>query len=159
MKSGRKTGWSKTADQVGDDADPEFTSEDPSLGPEQERARSKNAPSSATLRSQAGTPHVKGQARKPPKRGYLDGQMLIAMPTMGDERFARGDGPKSAILALGYAGWAPGQLETEIQQNGWLHCPADPDLIFGQDTGRKYDRALRKIGIDLGMLSTEAGHA
>src|SRR5947209_13257461 len=89
MKSGRKTGWSKTADQVGDDADPEFTSEDPSLGPEQERARSKNAPSSATLRSQAGTPHVKGQARKPPKRGYLDGQMLIAMPTMGDERFAR----------------------------------------------------------------------
>jgi putative transcriptional regulator len=192
------------------------------------------------------------------KRGYLDGQMLIAMPTMGDERFsrsliymcahssegamgiivnqpaphisfpdllvqlevvgateliqlpqsaggvkvlkggpvetsrgfvlhssdffienstlpidegicltatldilkaiARGDGPQSAVLALGYAGWAPGQLETEINQNGWLHCAADLELIFGQDTEHKYTKALRKIGIDLGMLSTEAGH-
>ena len=197
--------------------------------------------------------------RKPSKRGYLDGQMLIAMPSMGDERFARsviyvcahstegamgivvnqpaahisfhdllvqlevvpsadtielptqaggvkvlkggpvetqrgfvlhssdffienstlpidegicltatldilkaiarGDGPRSAILALGYAGWAPGQLESEIQHNGWLHCSADVELIFGQDTGGKYDRALKKIGIDPGMLSSEAGHA
>jgi putative transcriptional regulator len=72
---------------------------------------------------------------------------------------ARGDGPKSAILALGYAGWAPGQLENEIQHNGWLHCSADTELIFGQDTGGKYDLALRKLGIDLGMLSSEAGHA
>ena len=72
---------------------------------------------------------------------------------------ARGDGPRSAILALGYAGWAPGQLETEIQGNGWLHCPADPDLIFGRDVENKYAQALRKIGIDLGMLSSEAGHA
>jgi putative transcriptional regulator len=72
---------------------------------------------------------------------------------------ARGNGPASAILALGYAGWAPGQLEQEIQQNGWLHCAADPDLIFGRDTDMKYERALRKIGIDLGMLSSEAGHA
>src|ERR1700726_1459011 len=72
---------------------------------------------------------------------------------------ARGDGPASAILALGYAGWAPGQLETEIQGNGWLHCAADPELIFGSDTGRKYEKALRKLGIDLGMLSSEAGHA
>jgi putative transcriptional regulator len=196
---------------------------------------------------------------KTPARGYLDGQMLIAMPAMGDERFSRaviyvcahstegamgiivnqpaaninfpdllvqlevipaaerielptkagavkvlkggpvetgrgfvlhsadffienstlpidegicltatldilkaianGKGPVSAILALGYAGWAPGQLENEIQQNGWLHCPADPELIFGTDTEGKYDKALRKIGIDLGMLSSEAGHA
>jgi len=72
---------------------------------------------------------------------------------------ARGNGPASAILALGYAGWAPGQLEQEIQQNGWLHCTADPELIFGQDTDAKYEKALRKIGIDLGMLSSEAGHA
>src|ERR1700754_4744127 len=71
---------------------------------------------------------------------------------------ARGDGPQSAVLALGYAGWAPGQLETEINQNGWLHCSADLELIFGQDTEHKYTKALRKIGIDLGMLSTEAGH-
>jgi len=72
---------------------------------------------------------------------------------------ARGDGPASAILALGYAGWAPGQLENEIQGNGWLHCAADAELIFGADIGGKYERALKKIGIDLGMLSNEAGHA
>ncbi len=72
---------------------------------------------------------------------------------------ARGDGPASAILALGYAGWAPGQLENEIQSNGWLHCAADPELIFGADIGGKYQMALKKIGIDLGMLSSEAGHA
>jgi putative transcriptional regulator len=202
---------------------------------------------------------VAKSAAAAPARGYLDGQMLIAMPTMGDERFtrsviyvcahstegamgivvnqpapnikfpdllvqlevipagerielptqaedvkvlkggpvetgrgfvlhsadffienstlpidegicltatldilkaiARGDGPASAILALGYAGWAPGQLEEEIQQNGWLHCAADLELIFGTDTDGKYDKALRKIGIDLGQLSSQAGHA
>ncbi|MCC8942284.1 YqgE/AlgH family protein [Bradyrhizobium sp. Arg68] len=72
---------------------------------------------------------------------------------------ARGAGPKHAILALGYAGWGPGQLETEIQHNGWLHCDSDPDLIFGADVDEKYYRALRKIGIDPGMLSNDAGHA
>jgi putative transcriptional regulator len=205
-------------------------------------------------------PGQAGKSRGPRrKRGYLDGQMLIAMPSMGDERFARsviyvcahsvegamgiivnqpaahisfhdllvqldvvpaqetiqlpgraggvkvlkggpvdtqrgfvlhssdffienstlpidegvcltatldilkaiaqGTGPRNAILALGYAGWAPGQLENEIQHNGWLHCAADADLIFGQDTESKYDKALRKIGIAAGMLSSEAGHA
>jgi putative transcriptional regulator len=207
---------------------------------------------------QAKGSRAKGPPRKTPKRGYLDGQMLIAMPSMGDERFsrsviyvcahstegamgivvnqpaanisfpdllvqldvipaadviqlptgagvavlkggpvdtqrgfvlhssdffienstlpiddgicltatldilkaiARGSGPRNAILALGYAGWAPGQLENEIQHNGWLHCSADPELIFGKDVGGKYTRALKKIGIDLGMLSSEAGHA
>ena len=72
---------------------------------------------------------------------------------------ASGEGPKHAILALGYAGWAPGQLENEIQHNGWLHCAADPDLIFGRNVEDKYQRALDKIGIDIAMLSTEAGHA
>jgi len=72
---------------------------------------------------------------------------------------ACGDGPASAILALGYAGWAPGQLESEIQGNGWLHCAPDSELIFGPDISGKYDKALKKIGIDLGMLSSEAGHA
>jgi len=202
---------------------------------------------------------MKLATKKAPKRGYLDGQMLIAMPAMRDERFARsliymcahssdgamgivvnrpaknvtfpellvqlevipaadriqlppgaetlkvlkggpvetgrgfvlhsadffienstlpiddgicltatldilkaiarGKGPESAVLALGYAGWAPGQLETEIQENGWLNCDADSELIFGTDIERKYERALRKLGIDLGMLSSEAGHA
>ena len=72
---------------------------------------------------------------------------------------ASGKGPKHAILALGYAGWGPGQLENEIQGNGWLHCDADPELVFGDDVEEKYTRALRKIGIDPGMLSGEAGHA
>jgi putative transcriptional regulator len=72
---------------------------------------------------------------------------------------AKGSGPKHAILALGYAGWAAGQLESEIQDNGWLHCDADTDLIFGSDVEEKYARALRKIGVDPGMLSNEAGHA
>jgi putative transcriptional regulator len=72
---------------------------------------------------------------------------------------AKGAGPKHAILALGYAGWRPGQLEAEIQDNGWLHCDADPDLVFGDDVDEKYMRALRKIGIDPGMLSNAAGHA
>jgi putative transcriptional regulator len=72
---------------------------------------------------------------------------------------ANGNGPHDAILALGYAGWAPGQLEQEIQENGWLHCAADPELIFGSDTDGKYNKALAKIGIDLGQLSSQAGHA
>jgi putative transcriptional regulator len=72
---------------------------------------------------------------------------------------ARDEGPANAVLALGYAGWAPGQLENEIQQNGWLHCGADSDLVFGTDIGGKYEKAMGKLGIDLGMLSSEAGHA
>ena len=72
---------------------------------------------------------------------------------------AHGKGPHNAVLALGYAGWAPGQLETEINQNGWLHCSADSELVFGKDNEGKYTMALKKIGIDLGMLSSEAGHA
>jgi putative transcriptional regulator len=72
---------------------------------------------------------------------------------------ARGKGPESALLALGYAGWAPGELETQIHENGWLHCPADQELIFGSDTDSKYGRALRKIGIDPAMLSSQIGHA
>ncbi len=72
---------------------------------------------------------------------------------------ALGNGPESALLALGYAGWAPGQLESEIQANGWLHCPATPELIFDAKLEAKYDRALGMLGIDVARLSGEAGHA
>jgi putative transcriptional regulator len=72
---------------------------------------------------------------------------------------ATGKGPNRAILALGYAGWAPGQLENEIQANGWLHCPPDLDLIFERNLEQKYDRALSKIGIDPMHLVSSAGHA
>jgi putative transcriptional regulator len=72
---------------------------------------------------------------------------------------ANGSGPQSAVLALGYAGWAPGQLESEIQANGWLNCEADSSLIFGTAAEQKYELALKKIGIDPAMLSSTAGHA
>jgi putative transcriptional regulator len=72
---------------------------------------------------------------------------------------AKGDGPENAMLALGYAGWAPGQLETEIQANGWLSCPALPDVIFDPDLEGKYERALGLIGVDPVRLSADAGHA
>ncbi len=72
---------------------------------------------------------------------------------------AGGQGPASAVLALGYAGWAPGQLETEIQANGWLHCPADSELVFGDGVEGKYELALSRLGIEPGMLSLDAGHA
>jgi putative transcriptional regulator len=72
---------------------------------------------------------------------------------------ARGQGPRNAVLALGYAGWSAGQLESEIQANGWLNCPADTELIFNSAADTRYLLALRKIGIDPGMLSMDAGHA
>ncbi len=72
---------------------------------------------------------------------------------------AMGEGPDRALLALGYAGWGAGQLENEIQLNGWLHCPADPAIVFDRDLDTKYSRALRSIGIDLASLSVTAGHA
>jgi len=72
---------------------------------------------------------------------------------------AAGEGPDQAILALGYAGWSPGQLESEIQANGWLNCPADMDLIFDPDVESKYTRAFAKIGIDPSHLVSDSGHA
>lgn len=72
---------------------------------------------------------------------------------------ATGTGPNHAILALGYAGWSPGQLESEIQANGWLNCPTDPDLIFDPNIEAKYARALAKLGIDPSHLVSDAGHA
>ena len=72
---------------------------------------------------------------------------------------ASGKGPEKAVLALGYAGWSSGQLESEILANGWLNCPADASLVFDPDNETKYDRALAKIGVSAGMLSSEAGHA
>jgi putative transcriptional regulator len=71
---------------------------------------------------------------------------------------AHGTGPDRALLALGYAGWGAGQLETELRQNGWLNCPADPALIFDPALGMKYERVLSRAGIDLGRLASESGH-
>jgi len=70
-----------------------------------------------------------------------------------------GNGPRRALMALGYAGWAAGQLESEIAENGWLTCPATPELLFDADIDHQYDKALASIGIDLAHLSGTAGHA
>ena len=72
---------------------------------------------------------------------------------------AAGEGPGKAVLALGYAGWGPGQLESEMQSNSWLTCPADGRLIFDTDLDSKYTRAMRSLGVDPAMLSSVAGHA
>ena len=72
---------------------------------------------------------------------------------------AKGEGPERAALALGYSGWAPGQLENEIKHNGWLTCAADEELLFGLDYAERYAAALKKLKIDPGMLSSDAGHA
>ncbi len=72
---------------------------------------------------------------------------------------ARGKGPRGALLALGYAGWAPGQLETEFQANGWLACDADEALLFGTAPEARWAAALERIGIDPRLLSSEGGNA
>ncbi|MCV0395685.1 MAG: YqgE/AlgH family protein [Rhizobiaceae bacterium] len=70
-----------------------------------------------------------------------------------------GKGPSRALMALGYAGWGPGQLEQEIAQNGWLTCPATPEYLFDDDIEHKYDRIMEAMGVSLAHLSHAAGHA
>ena len=72
---------------------------------------------------------------------------------------AAGRGPENAVLALGYAGWGAGQLELELQANGWLNTPADAEIVFNTAADVRYEMALRRIGIEPAMLSMEAGHA
>ena len=75
------------------------------------------------------------------------------------EAMARGEGPRDHLVALGYAGWAPGQLEDEIAQNGWLTVQADVDLIFNVPPEARYDAAMHALGVNAAFLSEEAGHA
>jgi len=72
---------------------------------------------------------------------------------------AEGRGPQRSLLLLGYAGWGPGQLDSEIQANGWLNVPCDDSLLFDEDLGGKWHRSIAKIGVSLSTLSAEAGHA
>ena len=72
---------------------------------------------------------------------------------------AEGKGPRECVLALGYAGWGPGQLDREIQQNAWLSGPADEPLLFDADHETKWRRALAKLRVDPLLLSDVAGHA
>ncbi len=72
---------------------------------------------------------------------------------------AEGMGPARCLLALGYAGWSPGQLDSEIRENVWLNVPADEGLLFDTDIDHKWEAAIHKLGIDFGSLSGDAGHA
>lgn len=72
---------------------------------------------------------------------------------------AEGQGPEQSVFALGYAGWGPGQIENEIRLNGWVHCDADSKIVFEMHMDSKWSAALRKLGIDLSLLSTNAGRA
>jgi putative transcriptional regulator len=72
---------------------------------------------------------------------------------------ADGHGPRLSLLALGYAGWGAGQLDSEIHANGWLTVPADEALVFDADLDSKWQRAVDKIGIEPGRLSGDVGHA
>lgn len=85
----------------------------------------------------------------------------LAMTTTRDilEDFASGGGPEQAMLALGYAGWGPGQLDREIRENGWLTADRGDEIIFGANNELKWTAALRKLGIDPLVLSPLAGRA
>lgn len=72
---------------------------------------------------------------------------------------AAGNGPSETLTALGYAGWGPGQLESELQQNAWLTVDADAAIVFDTANAEKWARALKKLGIDPLMLSAEGGRA
>jgi putative transcriptional regulator len=75
------------------------------------------------------------------------------------EQLAMGEGPESFIMALGCAGWGPGQLEAEIMANAWLSCPASERILFDTPGERRWEEAAKLMGIDLKLLSAAAGHA
>jgi putative transcriptional regulator len=108
-----------------------------------------------------------------PGRGFVlhsaDYREEATLPVAGDiavtatldimRAIGKGQGPRHSLFALGYAGWAPGQLDAEIQANGWLSVAADEDIVFSDDHDGKWQRALSKLGIELSTLSSDAGHA
>jgi putative transcriptional regulator len=75
------------------------------------------------------------------------------------ESMARGEAPKNVIMSLGYAGWGPGQLESEIHRNSWFTTHVDPDILFSSDVSDKWRKTARLLGIDINLLSAQAGHA
>ena len=89
----------------------------------------------------------------------IDPQIALTATTDILRDIATGEGPARSLLALGYAGWGPGQLDAELQANGWLSVDAEPELVFGSEPDKAWQVALAKIGIDASMLSGETGHA
>jgi putative transcriptional regulator len=85
----------------------------------------------------------------------------VAITTSRDilAALARGEGPRSSLVALGYAGWGAGQLEQEMAQNAWLSGPVDSQVIFATDSANRWRAAAANMGIDISLLSSESGHA
>ena len=85
----------------------------------------------------------------------------LEMTTSKDvlEALSNGTGPRRVLVTLGYSGWSAGQLEDEMSRNGWINVGAAPEVIFDTPAERRYERALSLLGIDLSVLSQEAGHA
>ncbi len=75
------------------------------------------------------------------------------------EAIACGKGPENYLITLGYAGWGEGQLEEELLANAWLNCPADDDILFHTKHNDKFNKAMKKLGIDSSQLNGQIGHA
>jgi len=75
------------------------------------------------------------------------------------QAIARNEGPEHTLITLGYAGWGAGQLEQEMAENAWLSGPAHPDILFDTPDEERWKAAAASLGIDLDLLSGEAGHA
>ena len=120
----------------------------------------------------AGTPVLNG-GPVAPERGFVlhdaseefestvnvsdDVQLTLSRDVL--DLMASGDGPDNSLVALGYAGWQPGQLEAEILQNTWLNVPASKDIIFDIPFGDRWALAAKPLGIDISRISPHAGHA
>jgi putative transcriptional regulator len=89
----------------------------------------------------------------------VDEQVALTASLDVLKAIAEGGGPRHGILALGYAGWGPGQLDAELQQNAWLSAPANETIVFDADADTKWRRALATIKVDPTLLSGAAGHA
>ena len=75
------------------------------------------------------------------------------------QAIAKNEGPERSLITLGYAGWGAGQLEQEMAENAWLNGPADPDILFNSPDEERWKAAAASLGVDLDLLSGEAGHA
>ena len=89
----------------------------------------------------------------------VDGRVAMTANRQVLRDIGHNRGPAKSLFALGYAGWGPGQLDTEMSDNGWLHVPADEAIVFDEEIADKWQRALGKLGVDPLSLSGEAGHA
>jgi len=124
------------------------------------------SPASEHIRIRNGGPVETGRGFVLHTADYRDDATLNVGDTVGLTAtldilrdIAAGHGPKRSLLALGYAGWGPGQLDSEIQSNSWLCVPADDELIFDDKLTDKWERSIGKIGVDFRLLSGEVGNA